>query len=295
MTSAINPNNINGAYPVAGQDNDSQGFRDNFTNIKTNFTYASDELTDLQSKVVLKSALNGTTLNNNMAGSPLSNAQLIGVTTPSQALGTVSGDQTLNFAAGSYYTLTTAGSVSISFSNWPAAGQVGTINLQVTVTNVAYTLTLPSSVTVGVDNLQGFASNVITFNQVGIYEFQFVNSEGPTSTAISVFDLNRNRDPIYLPSSEDLTNAGAIDLGVTVSYFTTSGAETATLAAGANGQIKVLAMVGIVGNMVITVTNAGWQSSGTGTITFAAIGRACTLQYINNKWFCIGNNGCTFA
>lgn len=295
MTSAINPNNINGAYPVAGQDNDSQGFRDNFTNIKTNFTYASDELTDLQSKVVLKSALNGTTLNNNMAGSPLSNAQLIGVTTPSQALGTVSGDQTLNFAVGSYYTLTTAGSVSIAFSNWPAAGQVGTINLQVTVTNVAYTLTLPSSVTVGVDNLQGFASNVITFNQVGTYEFQFVNSEGPTSTAISVFDLNRNRDPIYLPSSEDLIDAGAIDLGVTTSYFTTSATETATLAAGANGQIKVLAMVGIVGNMVITVTNAGWKSSGTGTITFAAIGRACTLQYINGKWFCIGNNGCTFA
>jgi len=295
MTSAINPNNINGAYPVAGQDNDSQGFRDNFTNIKTNFTYASDELTDLQSKVVLKSALNGTTLNNNMAGSPLSNAQLIGVTTPAQALGTVSGDQTLNFAVGSYYTLTTAGSVSIAFSNWPAAGQVGTINLQVTVTNVAYTLTLPSSVTVGVDNLQGFASNVITFNQVGTYEFQFVNSEGPTSTAISVFDLNRNRDPIYLPSSEDLIDAGAIDLGVTTSYFTTSATETATLAAGANGQIKVLAMAGIVGNMVITVTNAGWKSSGTGTITFAAIGRACTLQYINGKWFCIGNNGCTFA
>ena len=295
MTSAINPNNINGAYPVAGQDNDSQGFRDNFTNIKTNFTYASDELTDLQSKVVLKSALNGTTLNNNMAGSPLSNAQLIGVTTPSQALGTVSGDQALNFAVGSYYTLTTAGSVSIAFSNWPAAGQVGTINLQVTVTNVAYTLTLPSSVTVGVDNLQGFASSVITFNQVGTYEFQFVNSEGPTSTAISVFDLNRNRDPIYLPSSEDLIDAGAIDLGVTTSYFTTSATETATLAAGANGKIKVLAMVGIVGNMVITVTNAGWKSSGTGTITFAAIGRACTLQYINGKWFCIGNNGCTFA
>ena len=37
MTSAINPNNIDSAYPVAGQDNDSQGFRDNFTNIKTNF------------------------------------------------------------------------------------------------------------------------------------------------------------------------------------------------------------------------------------------------------------------
>ena len=69
MTSSINPNNINGAYPVAGQDNDSQGFRDNFTNIKTNFDYASAEITDLQSKVVLKAALTGTTLNNNMNNS----------------------------------------------------------------------------------------------------------------------------------------------------------------------------------------------------------------------------------
>ena len=40
MSSNINPNNIDTAYPVAGQDNDSQGFRDNFTNIKTNFSSA---------------------------------------------------------------------------------------------------------------------------------------------------------------------------------------------------------------------------------------------------------------
>ena len=31
----INVNNIDGSFPVAGQDNDTQGFRDNFTNIKT--------------------------------------------------------------------------------------------------------------------------------------------------------------------------------------------------------------------------------------------------------------------
>ena len=61
MTSAINPNNIDGAYPVAGQDNNSQGFRDNFTNTATNFQYAADEISDLQAKAVLKSALVGTT------------------------------------------------------------------------------------------------------------------------------------------------------------------------------------------------------------------------------------------
>jgi hypothetical protein len=66
MTSAINPNNIDGAYPVAGQDNNSQGFRDNFTNTSTNFQYAADEISDLQAKVVLKAALTGTVLDNDM-------------------------------------------------------------------------------------------------------------------------------------------------------------------------------------------------------------------------------------
>jgi hypothetical protein len=51
MSSNINPNNINGNFPVAGQDNDSQGFRDNFTNILNNFTQAATEITTLQNSV----------------------------------------------------------------------------------------------------------------------------------------------------------------------------------------------------------------------------------------------------
>jgi hypothetical protein len=92
-----------------------------------------------------------------------------------------------------------------------------------------------------------------------------------------------------------LANAGAASLAVTASYFTTAAAETATLAAGADGQIKIFMMFADSGDMVITVTNAGWKTSGTGTITFDTIGDGCTLQYINSKWFCIGNNGVTFA
>ena len=55
MTSQVNPNNIDGTYPVAGQDNDSQGFRDNFTNIRNNLVYVKAEVEDLQNKAVLKS------------------------------------------------------------------------------------------------------------------------------------------------------------------------------------------------------------------------------------------------
>jgi len=40
MASSIVPGNIDGTYPKAGQDNSSQGFRDNFSEIKTNFTTA---------------------------------------------------------------------------------------------------------------------------------------------------------------------------------------------------------------------------------------------------------------
>ena len=72
MASNINANNIDGTFPVAGVDNDSQGFRTNFTNIKNNFTYAGTEIGDLQSKVLLKSALIGGSLDNSMAGALIS-------------------------------------------------------------------------------------------------------------------------------------------------------------------------------------------------------------------------------
>jgi hypothetical protein len=41
---------INSAYPVAGQDNDSQGFRDNFGTIKRSLTSATNWLGDLQDR-----------------------------------------------------------------------------------------------------------------------------------------------------------------------------------------------------------------------------------------------------
>lgn len=43
----INSAGIRGDYPVAGQDNDTQGFRDNFSLIKENTTYTTEALTKL--------------------------------------------------------------------------------------------------------------------------------------------------------------------------------------------------------------------------------------------------------
>jgi hypothetical protein len=100
---------------------------------------------------------------------------------------------------------------------------------------------------------------------------------------------------MYLPSAEDLADAAAASLAVTTSYIATGGSgETATLAAGVPGQIKMFAMTTDGGgNMVITVANAAW--GGSGTITFGDVGDGCTLIYINSKWCCVGNNGCVFG
>jgi hypothetical protein len=294
MSSNINPNNIDGTYPVAGQDNNSQGFRDNFTNIKTNFQYAENEIDDLQTNAILKSALAGTVLNNNMLGSLIYNGVIADFGATRLALGSVSGSVTIDYSEGHFQTLTTSGSVSLGFSNFPAAGVAAIVSVQVTVASAAHTLTVPAAVSINNAGIQGInvTTNVITFAAPGIYTFQFVTSDG--GSAVTVNEVNQSLSPLN-STSEDLADSAAANLAVASSYFSTSGAETATLAAGVAGQVKTFAMVATSGDMVITVTNAGWKSSGTGTITFDTIGDACTLQYINSEWFCIGNNGCVFA
>lgn len=294
MTSAINPNNINGAYPVAGQDNNSQGFRDNFTNTKTNFQYARDEISDLQSKAVLKAALIGTTLNNNMGGSVLSNAQLQDMGQTVVNLGTLTGAVNIDYSLGPVQTVTTNGPIALNFLNLQASGVNSTWTVTVTVSNVSHTLQLPTAVSVNAVGIQGYNSGtgIITFAATGTYSFTFSTNNG--GTTVSVIEANKRIQP-FNASSEDLAAGAAANLALTTSYFTTAAVETATLAAGVDGQVKVFAMVESAGNMSITVANAGWKVSGTGLIVFSARGQACTLMYINNKWFCIGNNGAAFS
>ena len=293
MASQINPNDIDGAYPVAGQDNNSQGFRDNFTNTKTNFTYAAGEITDLQNNVLLKSALTGTTLDNNMNNGNIYAVNLNDVSTTRIPIATTTGSIAVNYASGQYQTIgATTGSITLSFTNFPAAGYYGSVCLQITIGSAAHTVTLPAAVSVNAVGIQGYASNVITFAAAGVYEFNFGSSDG--GSTITITENNKKIQPLN-NSSEDLAASGAASLSLTTSYFSTAAAETATLAAGTDGQVKVFAMAADSGDMVITVTNAGWKTSGTGTITFDTIGDACTLLYTNSKWYVIGNNGVTFA
>lgn len=303
MTSQINPNNINGAYPVAGQDNNSQGFRDNFTNTSTNFQYAANEITDLQNKAIVNAQLTGgsaLTTQNNMLNSPLINALISDFAATTVNLGVLSGTVTINYVSGHYQTVTTGASLTLGFTNFPIAGQLGLVTVQITVTDTAYTVTLPAAVsvnTVGVQGLYnpnpGTSSPLITFADTGVYTFTFTTSDN--GTTITLNQSNESLIP-FNNSAQILTASGQVSsLATTSTKFTTTGAWTSTLGAGVGGQIKDFIMLGYGGNMVITIDTAGWKTSGPGTITFSAIGQGCTLRQASNKWYCVGNNGCVFA
>ena len=159
-------------------------------------------------------------------------------------------------------------------------------------------VTISATSTGGTVTSVGITSSQLTVSGSPIVGTGTISVDLPASATFTETVTSSNisaNGRMLLSGSEDLASAAAANLLIDTSYFTTTTAETATLAAGTAGQVKKFAMFGDGGDMVITVTNAGWKSSGTGTMTFNTIGQACTLQYINGKWFCVGNNGVTFA
>lgn len=203
MSSDINPSNIDGLYPVAGQDNDSQGFRDNFTNIKNNFTSAKSEIEDLQSRVVLKSALTGASLDNNMGDNLIYRARVRDFAEVRADKGTTSGTVTFDHEDGHYQTVQSSSDLTFAFSNWPAAGNMGRIRVAVTIANTGHDVTLPAAVTRGLVGLAGYnpADSKITFDRTGTYLLEFTSDDN--GSTINVQDMSRGRNVVPLREITD--------------------------------------------------------------------------------------------
>jgi hypothetical protein len=159
MASSINADGIDPNFPVAGVNNSTQGFRDNFFNIKNNLNYAKSEISDLQNKAILKSALNGQKLSNDFSETVIANATLKSIGTMINDLGATSGTAVLDFKSSTHYFLSTTGSVSLNFKNWPTAGICGSIRLTISITNAAHTMTIPGTVSRGLYNIAGLTSS----------------------------------------------------------------------------------------------------------------------------------------
>ena len=262
MTSQVNPNNIDGTYPVAGQDNDSQGFRDNFTNIRNNFTFTKAEIEDLQNKAVLKSALLNTVLSNDFAGNAITNPTLTSWRETYNNIGSVSGSVTINFTNGNFQKITMSGATILNFS-FPTNtnNQYASIKLWVSNPNTAYTLSFPNSLTLGdPDTVSGFSGNTITFSSAEIsnstdYYFEIFTVDGGTTLGIK--DLTRNRDfDGNAASFVSLTATGNVLLGssttsnvVVVSSTRANNSTTGALVVSGGAAIGGNAFVN--GNLII--------------------------------------------
>lgn len=284
MTSQINPNDINGDYPVAGVSNNTQGMRDNFTNIKTNFQYAEDEINDLQSKGVFKAALTGTTLDNNMANNVIYNAQVRGIAGTVVTIAATSGTVNIDCNAGPYQTISITGNITLAFDSatWPPSGTFGMIRLRVTVDAAGRTMTLPASVSQGTNTIQGLVSNVLTFAAAGTFEFGF--STINAGTAIVMYDfvrpLDYYTDTVTIANTAVSTNAGtgalivAGGVGISGNLYVTGDIVGNIVVSGSTfvgnvtaGNLLTGGLVSATGNVTGGNLRTGGLISATGNIT----------------------------
>jgi hypothetical protein len=230
--SSINTNNLNVNYPVPGVNNSTQGFRDNFTSIKTNLNTAGTEITDLQNKVVLKAALDGQTLNNDMANTLISNATTRSFRASTYNLGNnVQGSTTINVSQGDVQYGTITANTTLNFGGWAPVGTQSNVELNFTIANASAFIIFPTTTndgsnipSVGVSTtvfqLENYSSNTTpspgnTYtNQVsvpaGVTQLNYLVSTTNCGTLIDIYPVNRpKKSTAIINGTPPVTNAAA--------------------------------------------------------------------------------------
>lgn len=205
MTSAINTSPINPNYPVPGINNSSQGFRDNFASIQTNLNTAANEITQLQNSSLLKQALPGQVLNNDMANTAIQNALTIGFRNTVTPMGAnLSSGSTLyvnpqvsDVFWGTFQTSNVAVTANLNFeaNSWFPANTSGNVTVQLTASNASpVVLQMPPQVVQtsnsGVNSLQNYTNGNVTIPAGSTVTYQFSSRDSGNTVYVQ---------PLYAP------------------------------------------------------------------------------------------------
>lgn len=126
MASSIISTTIDETFPVAGQDNDSQGFRDNFAIIKDNFAYAKSEIETLQNDTAK------TNVDNSFDNNTLSVVNLLQHTeTAYDATSGISTNTNISFTQGHHFVITAQNDITLTLTDWPATDQYAEMRFQI--------------------------------------------------------------------------------------------------------------------------------------------------------------------
>lgn len=145
MTSNVTTtySSINENFPVPGQDNDTQVFRDNFDTIKTGLRYAGEELTDLQLNVAR------TDVENDFNQNLITNATNRNNRDAVYDAGAITTAFSINYTNGNYQKLRVGSDIVLGFADFPSnlavVSGVGKAVLELYSDGSARTITLDPS------------------------------------------------------------------------------------------------------------------------------------------------------
>ncbi len=322
--------NIDEAYPVAGVDNDTQGFRDNFDVIKSCLAVASTEITTLQETTA---KTNG---NNDFGGRDITNTVLVTNSEKSFSPGVFTAENSeIQFRNGGHQRIIlNADNINLILS-WDTTSSTSLegnryskMSIEVSALDPLDAFTVNWAVDGGGD-LRYNVNYPANFTVTSIPQVvEFTTYDGGQTVFVNYLGkFQEENNPLNLVDYDTLSeeiSSGVVSLTKKITYFEIIKdnivGESSSLGAGTEGQIKVFVVKsnlepqGLNGNpprnknnstydpqgtifedMTTSVSLAGWKTSGGGSIKFETVGSGCTMLFTQGKWYCIGNNGATFV
>lgn len=131
-TSTITTTNIDEHYPIAGVDNNTDGFRNNFFAIKSALVEAANEISSISSRAVLTSGMTNphNPVENDLAASKITNGTYKKFYSITYTPSVVAGSSILvDLEAGNLQKFLINLDVAITVSGWPASGQYASVRL----------------------------------------------------------------------------------------------------------------------------------------------------------------------
>jgi hypothetical protein len=177
--------------------------RDNFTGTKDNLDIAAAELTDLQNKSLLKQALDGQILNNDMANGIIKNAQTLGFRASTYNLGTNSGTLNIDLTLGDVQYGVVAANINLTFSKWAPTNTQSSVQVILTVTP-GQVITLPTSVSLGTTTIEGLIGSAITV-PAGVTQLHWQFNTIDCGTTIEIVPINRPRVATQIAAGTPVT------------------------------------------------------------------------------------------
>lgn len=266
---------VNQNYPVKGQDNDSQGFRDNFKNLVKAIESVDITVDDL--------SLNTVRVDQpaNFGGNTIRNANLENTSITLVDNGVITSSLiTIDYTRGSYQKFNlSAGLHQLTIENWPSDGKTGNMRLAVTPSSTSYTaIEFPGNLLVNLGPEEN--PYEITPNTTNIFD---IWNESDTGT-IYVKKVSQHVFSTLTNTSTILTDT--LILGQTNRY--TTGTTTGTFFATQVQANSKIANLGLVPNRVTTyVTTEETDSPGDtiatrfGVASAKGIYQGATVNFIN--------------